>query len=163
MLSSACSGAVVTFAASIDSFKQVGLLFVVFGVVFAGIGVVLIVRERRFVAHAARSVGTVIELHKRMITAGSYPEIVLCPVVRFQTAAGQEITFDNASGSLPARFRVGQSVTVYYDPQHPETAHVASGCLQYGISVIFIVLGAGFALFGALFVLIQRFVDRLPK
>ncbi len=163
MLSDACSGAVVTFAASIDSFRQVGLLFVVFGMVFAGIGVVLIVRERRFVAHAARSVGTVVELHKRMLTAGGYPEIVLCPIVRFQTAAGQEVTFENASGSRPARFRVGQSITVYYDPQHPETAHVASGCLQYGISIVFIVLGVIFAFFGALFVLIQRFMDGLPK
>lgn len=163
MLSGVCSGAVVTFAASIDSFRQVGLFFVLFGVVFAGIGVVLIVRERRFVAHAARSVGTVVELHKRMITAYNDPEIILCPIVRFQTAVGQEITFENASGSRPARFRVGQSVTVYYDPHHPETAHVASGCLQYGISVVFIVIGVIFALFGALFVFIQRFMDRLPK
>ena len=149
-------------AITIDSFGQGGLLFIAFGVLFAGIGVVRIVQQRRFIARATRAGGTVLALQERESASTDGPSTLLFPVVRFQTAAGEEIVFESAIGARPSPFRVGHPATVAYDPHNPHDARIATGCFLYGVSVVFIALGVFFVLMGAFFVVIQRFIDQLP-
>ena len=52
------------------------------------------------------------------------PEVLFFPSVRFQTADGRTVEFENDLGSN-APPRVGDEVTVLYDPARPEEAKVA--------------------------------------
>jgi hypothetical protein len=49
----------------------------------------------------------------------------------------------------PPEFRVGQKVTVYYDPQHPQTARIDSWRQLWVGALMWIVLGSVFGLVGA--------------
>ena len=51
---------------------------------------------------------------------------VIFPSVRFQTADGRTVEFQNKLGTN-APPRVGDEVTVFYDPARPEDAKVALG------------------------------------
>lgn len=51
---------------------------------------------------------------------------VIYPSVRFQTADGRTIEFQNGVGSN-APPKVGDEVTVYYDPERPEDAKLSLG------------------------------------
>lgn len=145
-----------------QAFGAGGLLFILFGVLFVVLGVVWIARERRFAARAMTAGVVVLALTERHTTIDDSPTTLLFPVVRFTGMTGEEITFENPTGSRPAVARVGQQVSVIYDPIYPHSARLASGCLRYGVSVAFIALGIGFVGFGAVFALIQWFVNRLP-
>ena len=51
---------------------------------------------------------------------------VIYPSVRFQTADGRTVEFQNGVGSN-APPKVGDEVTVYYDPERPEDAKLSLG------------------------------------
>jgi hypothetical protein len=51
---------------------------------------------------------------------------VVFPSVRFQTADGRTVEFQNGVGTN-APPRVGDEVTVYYDPERPEDAKLSLG------------------------------------
>lgn len=51
---------------------------------------------------------------------------VIYPSVRFQTAEGRTVEFQNGIGSNSPP-QVGDEVTVYYDPERPEDAKLSLG------------------------------------
>ena len=81
--------------------------------------------------------------------------VLFFPSVRFQTAHGRTVEFENKLGTnVPPP--VGDEVTVVYDPSRPEEARVALGSMFRFNPKAFLVAGAIFlgsmALFFALFV-----------
>jgi hypothetical protein len=52
--------------------------------------------------------------------------MLLFPSVRFQTADGRTVEFQSKVGSN-APPKVGEEVTVYYDPERPEDAKLSLG------------------------------------
>ena len=56
----------------------------------------------------------------------SYDRRVVYPSVRYQTADGRTIEFQSKLGSN-APPRVGNQVTVFYDPERPEDARISLG------------------------------------
>jgi hypothetical protein len=46
------------------------------------------------------------------------------PIVRFSTMRGEEIEFRSTQGYTPCCARIGDEVTVYYDPQDPRDAYL---------------------------------------
>jgi hypothetical protein len=70
------------------------------------------------------TVGVVISHTFRRSHAGSGG--VIYPSVRFQTADGRTVEFQNKIGTN-APPRVGTEVAVYYDPERPEEARLSAG------------------------------------
>ncbi len=68
---------------------------------------------------------------------------VIFPSVRFQTADGRIIEFQNGVGSN-APPKVGEEVTVYYDPERPEEAKLALGDTFKPNLKVLLVVGAIF-------------------
>jgi Protein of unknown function (DUF3592) len=87
------------------------------------------------------TVGVVISHTFRRSHAGSGG--VIHPSVRFQTADGRTVEFQNKIGTN-APPRVGAEVTVYYDPERPEDAQVAPGDTFKPNPKAFLVVGAIF-------------------
>ena len=72
------------------------------------------------------AVGVVTGHTSRRSYASDHPGMLLFPSVRFQTADGRTIEFQNGVGSN-APPKVGEEVTVYYDPERPEEAKLSLG------------------------------------
>ena len=85
------------------------------------------------------------------------------PAVRFRTRAGAEVEFQNAVGSSPLPYRVGQRVPVRYDPDDPRKASIRSFtslwffCAFPALAgVLAGCLGAGLLLMGLLALALSR-------
>ncbi len=135
------------------------------GVFFFFLGVSRFRRERAFVRGALSAPGVVIGFRKRWVRTQTYENsgLLFFPLVRYTTQVGQTIEFESPIGSSPRLVREGQAVTVLYHLDAPQQAHLSSGCLQYGLPIIFILLGLGLALFASLFGLFAWFlIAKLP-
>ena len=113
--------------------------------------VVVYVRQSRQLADRVSVQGTVTGLERTVTNPGSGG--VYCPVVEFQVS-GQTIRFQSAFGTMPASHKVGQSVTILYNPANPQEAEVSSVVSRYlypGVlafmGLIALCLGGSFLLF----------------
>ncbi len=113
---------------------------------------------------AARAVGIVTDhASRRTYSAMDHrPDVLFYPSVRFQTADGRTVEFQNKLGTN-APPQVGDEVTVLYDPTRPEEAKVALGSMFRFSPKAFAVAGAIFlgamALFFLFFVAVIVFVS----
>lgn len=115
----------------------VGVLFGLAGLALLPWGIWQISRERTTTRQAQRTTGVVVDHEQR----STFDGVLLHPIVQYQTANGQPITFVSAVGTSPPLHKVGQRVTVLYDPQQPHEARIRSGVLQYGAAVGIIFAG----------------------
>jgi hypothetical protein len=88
-----------------------------------------------------KAVGVVVGHTSRRSYAGSGG--VVFPSVRFQTADGRTVEFQNKLGTNAAP-RVGDEVTVFYDPGRPEDAKIAMGDTFKFNGKLLLVVGAIF-------------------
>lgn len=140
--------------------EAIGIVALV-AVVLTAVGVVFAVRgfqglrsTRRFVAASASATGTVTDSVGRWYrTIGDEPGFsrLSHPVVRFITGDGRTVEFESQAGSNLAP-KVGQQVTVLYDPLKPEEAKLKSFMMLWALPSILTALGV-FLLFPRLLML----------
>jgi len=95
--------------------------------------------QQRKVESQVTAVGTVVELVSRVTASGRAS--MMCPVVEFTAPSGEKIRFTSEFGSLPAGHKIGQSVTVGYDPVEPQKAEIASTMTRWSGPVIYVFMG----------------------
>jgi hypothetical protein len=69
-------------------------------------------------------------------------------IVQFQSREGRTITYADAIGFTTPSFRVGQDVTIFYDPEEPQHAMIDRGAKNYLIPGICLIVG-GFMVLGS--------------
>jgi hypothetical protein len=87
---------------------------------------------RHFVNNAMEGKGHVTSLVKGDSTKSN----VYKPVVEFKTVDGTNVEFTSWMSTSPPRFSVGESVSVYYDPQNPQSAIINDWLSLWGGSFI---------------------------
>ena len=130
----------------------VGVLFVLIGIAVLISGAAAAVKQSRKAARSVAATGTVVDLVKRVFNPGSAG--VYCPVVDFTTATGQPVRFESQFGTMPASYRVGQSIAVRYDPADPQKAEVDSATANWFVPGCTIAMGLLFLTMGLVFVVI---------
>ena len=124
-----------------------------FKILFGGIGIALLVgaaalvlNTRNFIANAARTTGTVVEL--REVRDSDDGSITYKPVVNFTAPDGISVTFESSFSSRPAAYSVGESVEVLFAPGEPSKARIDGfGSLWLG-PLIMSILGLAFTAVG---------------
>ena len=118
-------------------FAVVGLATLAFGVLSIPFTIM------GFVDRSATTEGTVVGVEINNHMEG----ISYFPTVRFVTEDGRSIVFtSNTSGEW--KDRIGESVTVRYDPADPINAKIDSFFQLWGLSVTLLVLGGAFTFVG---------------
>ena len=117
----------------------VGANFVLAGIVFTPVGIVLWLNVRHFVQTAEQTEGTVIELVEDRIKEGG---LSYCPVVEYTDRFGQRHEHRASVGSNPPHFSVGDKVQILYDQNNPDSAMVNHWLHLYFLPVLFVFLGA---------------------
>lgn len=115
------------------------------GVVLLLAGFFLFESTRRFIAGADEAQGTVISLERSRSSSGSGS--TYRPVVEFTASTGSRIEFTGGVASNPPSHRVGESVTVLYNPADPQSARIKSFVQLWFGSLLVLALGL---LFGAI-------------
>lgn len=131
----------------------VALLFVVFGVVFMGVGLGIGRAENRFRSTAGRAAATVTDVRSR--SAGRNTSgLIWVPVVRFQTSDGRMVDAEASGGTNIKSHSPGDSIEVLYDPANPANVRVPGGPGGGLIQGVFMAIGGIFSLIGVLLVAI---------
>jgi hypothetical protein len=124
--------------------SRIAYIFLVIGLAMLAGAAYWASRVDQFARGASHAPGTVIKLeHSRSSSSTSY-----YPVVRYRTAAGQEITFRSSFGSNPPSHAVGEAVEVLYNESDPSDARIKSFFALWGGAAIIGSIGAVFALVG---------------
>ncbi|PSJ43305.1 DUF3592 domain-containing protein [Allosphingosinicella deserti] len=123
--------------------------FVVAGIFFAVWGFRRRPIDESFVKSATRVSGVLTDVRWRSVGVGAESSFIGFPVVRFTTTEGEVAEVETNQGRSPAPGRMGQAVTILYDPADPTRVLVedffGQGRIIFGCMGAFGVL---FALFG---------------
>ena len=95
---------------------------------------------------SATTKGTVVGVNVHTIEDG----VLYLPTVTFVTEGGRSIRFTSNTnlGGGGWKDRIGESVTVNYDPADPTNAKIDSFGQLWGLSIVLFVLGGGFVYVG---------------
>ena len=100
-----------------------------------------------FVQSASRAQATITKLTERR---DHDSDIVYYPVFTFKDSKGQTHEIDSSSGQYPPAYKVGDTVTVLYQPEQPENAKLDSffdiwgwAAMLGGFGVLDLVVGLG--------------------
>jgi hypothetical protein len=137
-------------------FTIFGAVFAAIGAVFLAVGLLLRVGSRRL-RGGQRAEGRIVDFRTASPTRTAASGIIYQPTVTFTTSDGQEVTATSPYGSNPRPGKVGDSVTVLYDPRDPQRVRVetrggVSGCLTGG----FVALGGGMLALGIVILVSAR-------
>ena len=122
-------------------------LFPAIGLLMLAIAMALVAARLKFETEAVRATGTVVELAVSSDSDGSGN--TLCPVVEYDTRAGEHIRFVSGTCSRPARYRAGQPVDVLYRASAPERASLTGWADRWLGAAICAGIGGAFGLIGA--------------
>ena len=125
--------------------KYAGPVFTLVGLATIGLAVYLGLERAEFLETAVAASGKVTEL----IETRSDDSYVYYPMVEF-TVPGSDrvVTFRHDSGSNPPAYRVGEVVSVLYDPQNPAEAIIDGGLLNWMATALTSLLGFVFTAAG---------------
>jgi len=134
--------------------KRLGLYcFAPIGVLLLLVTASIISSKTAWLARAVEVQGTVIEMHRFRNDEGT--GYLYYPVVRFATAEGKTLEFESSTRTYPPAYRTGETVTVVYDPDEPQSATIRGfislwlGPLIAGfVGCVFLAVGAAMTLAG---------------
>lgn len=110
----------------------------------------------RFIAGALETEGKVIALDRsRSSSSSGSSSTTYRPVVEFTSGTGKRFEFTSSVGTSPPSHRVGESVTVLYNPADPYSARIKSFTqLWFGFIIVFM-LGLVFAAIGLTMIFVR--------
>jgi hypothetical protein len=138
-------------------FPIIGVLVILFGLMFLGGTVVLALRKYLKLKKSIAATGVVVHVQ---VSEGmrqnhsSTRNTLYKPTVRFQTADGRVIDYTPLMASSWSNYGIGEKVAVQYDPRQPEKAMIGNASVFWMPFLICGFIGGMFTLVGAFFVLL---------
>jgi len=142
-----------------DHPELVPILFCLVGLFFAAYGIRSLARTRRFAATASRARGVVVDVKTEWFDLGgtaSTGSWLRFPVVRYQTANGQSVTFKSRTGTMPSPYKVGRQVPVLYNPADPRDARIDTFVMTRLLPGCLVVFGVLFFALGVVILLVLQ-------
>lgn len=130
-------------------------ILILFGIFFIGASTYIFNDIQTFIEKSLSTTGTVIRLSEEFDDDN---DILFSPIVRFETIKGKIIEFKSTTSSNPPSHRVGENVSVLYDPKNPYNAKINSFTSLWLAPILFLGLGIIFSGIGSFI-----FIDRLKS
>jgi len=123
------------------------VLFVIIGVVLVCVGLYFYNKVEKIRENGVKTEGTIIRYEQRGTMTLNMKDMYIVPIVKFQTAVGQEIVVegkvDNTS-ILQNLCESGDQVEIIYDPQNPNHAVINTFAELWFVPLLTWVIGIGF-------------------
>lgn len=144
-----------------NTLRRIAWLFLLLGIgLLAGAGYAGS-RVAAFVRSAAEAPGTVTELlASRSRDSDGREHGTYRPVVEYRLPSGEARSFVSSMGSSPPSHRVGEPVTVLYDPASPEDVRLGGVFSLWGVAIVLGGIGAVFGGIGAGILAVERAARR---
>ncbi len=142
--------------------ELIPLFFCALALFFVAYGIWALIQAHRFAATASRATGTVVDAKTAWVDPGGPGPIgntggwLRFPVVRYQTASGQMVTFRSRTGTQPSPYKVGQQVPVLYNPADPRDARINTFVMTRLLPGFFVAFGAFFFVMGIVILLVMQ-------
>jgi hypothetical protein len=134
----------------LELIEDIGLA--VFGYPLVLIGIICLIcscfsyaKRRKFKNDCVNASGVVVELKEVHSSEGAN---TFTPVVEFSLPSGEVRKFTKPNSQYPATHSVGQEVDVYYLPNNPDEAVLATDIVNYAGFLNFFLTGSGTMLIG---------------
>jgi Protein of unknown function (DUF3592) len=114
---------------------------------------------KAWIARCIETEGTVIEMVRYRDSDNT--GYVFAPRVRFETAEGRMIEFENRLRTYPPAYRPRQTVTVLYERDVPESAVIRGFLSLWLMTVILSFIGSIFLLVGGAMVVLSAHAERV--
>ena len=138
--------------------RVIGVLFILFSILPLGICTYFTISTKSFLNKAEKARGTVLEIVERRTSDGT----MYYPVYSFADVYGTEHKIYSKSGSYPPQYEVGDSISIFYDPENPKEIKMDSFVSLWMGTIVAGVLGIIPFLIGAVFLfVVPIIVDRL--
>ena len=128
------------------------LIFVLVGLALIAGGIWMLYQRSDTSLLGERAEGTVVRLIEKA-EPGETP--VIYPFFKFKAENGKTYTVKGGVGSNPAAYTVGEKLSVVYDPDRPQDAHIDSFTELWLAPLVLLLMGFIFVLAG-LFGRVQR-------
>ena len=129
--------------------KNLGYLFSAIGIVLLMICYIVFNRTTAFLERSITVDGTVVSFEQRLSSSESTVTLYY-PVVDFKDNSGNPHEFESSFGSAPPRHKIGETVTVRFDPAAPETAKIDGFVSNWlavivltSLGILFLIAGGG--------------------
>jgi hypothetical protein len=113
---------------------------------------------KMWIARSVETQGTVIEMVR--VRDSDNAGYMYTPRVRFSTAEGKTIEFESSLRTNPPAYSTGQTVTVLYDPNVPESASIRGFFTLWFMALILSFIGVVFLGVGTAMVVLSDHVGR---
>lgn len=113
---------------------------VLVGLGLFGSGLYFAAFQVQLLVNGKNTTGTVTALEPGSSTSAS-GQAALFPIVTYETADGQTVTFRHRTGANPAAFTQGQSVAVTYLPGNPGEALIDEGFRNWLLPLVLLICG----------------------
>ena len=113
------------------------------GLLMLAIAGFLFTKEQSFLARAETVTGTVVDLD---LSSSSDNGSAYCPVIEFDTKAGEPVRYYGNVCSNPPSYDIGDQVDVLYDPQNIRTVQMTGFWSQYTGVIVLSCIGTPFLL-----------------
>jgi hypothetical protein len=108
---------------------------------------------RTWLETAIEAQGSVIEMVR--VRDSDSKGYLYTPLVRFRTWDGNTIEFQSSLRTNPPAYRTGETVTVLYDPNEPQSASIRGFLSLWFVPMILTFIGSVFLLIGTAFVVVS--------
>lgn len=99
-----------------------------------------------FIKNSSSTIGTVTELRLHTSSSSSSSKSsTYYPIVKFKTQKGESAELESNVGSYPPSFRVGETVSVLYNPNNPAEAEINSFGQLWFTAIFLLGMGGLFA------------------
>lgn len=113
---------------------------------------------KAWIARAVEVQGSVIEMVR--VRDSEDKGYLFTPIVRFQTADGRTVEFQSGLRTNPPAYRTGQTVSVLYDPDVPESTAIRGVLSLWFMPIILSFIGSIFLAVGAAMIVLSNKVSR---
>lgn len=146
-------------------FYLITLFVFVLGIIFTAVGVCTSKSEKRKEAECTSKVdGVIVDIRRERIGSGTGVNNTRTysyfPVYQYYTGE-HTLTRKSNKGFTKGKYKIGQTVPVYYNPSHPEDCYVPEFSIK-AAGTVFIVLGICFMAFAGS-VLLKIVIDILAR
>lgn len=130
---------------------------VAFGGTFCGIGLIFLLVslgiknyiKKKIKTCTFETIGTIIDLKRRVSGSAGSVQTSYHPVIQYSTEYGKSIVKESSFGGSEARYKIGQTIRVFYDPSNPEEFYLPDDNIAKIVTLVFSLVGIGMIIIGA--------------
>lgn len=123
------------------------------GLLFLLVAIISCCHTLKFLNNGYKATATVIDYHKYESDGEVY-----APIFTFRTTDNQLVTYELPEGNNPPSWKIGETVTIIYDPSHPSNLSLYSYFRLFALPLVLLSIALPLIVVGGGYFIAERFL-----